>query len=159
MSQSVRGLKRAWSSLDAPDPNDLRGDHEAVFVRPLGRVAPVGLGLVGLPRWFGKRFTSGDPSAEAGAEARYPSGTNLLRTADGGLAEVMPMLVREGMSLLDGRPAVVIEYAPGTRRPWPWVRDELRRLDDTTLVGMTVVDVPVFRWMGGTPFLLRQTLD
>lgn len=159
MNQSVWTLRRTWNALPAPEVDELAGDHRAVFVPPLVRVAPAGLGLVGLPRWYGKRFTSGDPAAEPGSEGQHLRGTNLLRGRAGGLDEVMPMLVREGISLIDGRPAVVLEYAPGTRRPWPWVRDELRTLDGTTLVGMTVVDLPGFRLLGGTPFLLSRSLD
>ncbi|GGD25752.1 hypothetical protein [Nocardioides daphniae] len=109
-------------------------------------MAPAGLGLIGLPRWYGKRFSDGEQAWR---------GVNLLRDG-GGLVEVMPMEVSIGMSYADDHPCVAITYPPSTRKPWPWVRDEARRLDDDTLLGMTYVDVPGLRAAGGTPFLLRR---
>lgn len=139
-------LRREWGSLRAPRLDDLTGDLAAQFVRPLRRVAPAGLGLVGLPRWYGKRFTRrGD----------VLGGTNLVRSGPG-LRQVLPMTAAPGRSLLDGRPAVVVSYAPDARRPWRWVRDELRERPDGVVVGMTVLDVPVLRRLGGAPFLLRR---
>lgn len=148
MSDTVLSLRRAWSTFEPMAPEDLVGDLRASFVAPLRKVAPVGLGLVGLPRWYGKRFRQ---------QADRVEGVNLLRGADGGLEEVMPMSLTLGLSLVDGLPALVVAYAPGTRKPWPWVRDELRRRPDGTVVGMTVVDLPVLRRTGGTPFLLTRS--
>lgn len=59
-------------------------------------------------------------------------------------------------SRIDERPAVVVSYAPDSRKLWPWVVDALRVLDAGTLVGMTMVDVPGARALGGTPFLLHR---
>ncbi|MCD6639861.1 MAG: GMC oxidoreductase [Nocardioides sp.] len=151
-SHTVASLKRAWSDLAAPDADDLlaerAGDLAASFVAPLTRIAPPGLGLVGLPRWHGKRFRR----AGAGIE-----GVNLVRQA-GGLAEVLPMTLATGTSLADGRPALVVSYASDAPRPWRWVRDEVRRAPDGTgFVGMTFVDLPGLRRLGGTPFLLTPT--
>lgn len=150
---NVLALRRTWSTLAPLKAADLVGDHEAEFVAPLRAVAPFGLGLIGLPRWYGKRFvTAADGST---------TGVNLLHGGGGGsgaasLQETMPMSVRDGVSRIDGRPAVIIDYAPGTRAPWPWIRDELRSLEDGTIVGMTIVDVRGLSWIGGTPFLLRR---
>lgn len=146
MTHTLLSLRRSWSSLSLPELDDLRGDWEAEFVAPLRRVAPAGLGLIGLPRWYGKRF------ADDGASWR---GVNLLRT-DGELEETMPMTVEIGLSHADDHPCVALTYPAGTRKPWPWVRDEARRLDDDTLLGMTYVDVPGLRAAGGTPFLLTR---
>lgn len=146
MTHTVLSLRRSWSRLPAPRVADLTGDWEAEFVRPLRQVAPVGLGWIGLPRWFGKRFV---------AEGDRVRGLNLLRTPSG-LVETMPMELATELSRIDDHPAVVVSYAPGTRKPWPWVIDELRVLDAGTLVGMTLVDVPGARALGGTPFLLHR---
>lgn len=150
VKNTLFGLRSRWSSLEAVSLDELTGDHEAEFLAPLRRLAPAGLGLIGLPRWFGKRFRPGPDSSATGVNLVRPSGPGEA------LDEVMPMQVRTGRSVIDGGPAVVIDYAPGTRAPWPWVRDELRRLDDRTLVGMTVLDVRGLRLLGGTPFLLRR---
>lgn len=146
MTHTLVSLRRAWRSLDLPDLRTLPGDWEAEFVAPLRRVAPIGLGIFGLPRWYGKRLA---------LEAGRGRGTNLLRTPSG-LQETLPMQVATGLSSIDDHPAVIVSYARGSRRPWPWVVDELRQLDADTLVGMTVVDLPVLGRLGGTPFLLRR---
>lgn len=147
MTETVLSLRREWSRLPTPTTADLVGDWEADFVRPLRHVAPAGLGLVGLPRWYGKRFVR---------EGDRVEGVNLLRTDGAQLHETMPMSLVPGLSLIDGLPSLVVSYAPGTRRPWPWVRDELRVRPDGSLLGMTLVDLPVLRLVGGTPFLLHR---
>lgn len=143
----VVALIRAWSDLPAPAIEDVVGDLRAEFVPPLRHVAPVGLGLAGLPRWHGKRFTAtGDGEL---------AGLNLLRAPGGGLEERLPMRAVLGSGLADGAPAVVVTYADDAPRPWRWVRDELRLLEDGVLVGMSYVDRPALR-RGGLPFLLRR---
>lgn len=141
-------LVRTWSSLSAPALDDLVGDLRADFVPPLRQVAPAGLGLVGLPRWHGKRFAWSGP-----AEL---SGVNLVRARDGSgaLEERLLMRAVRGVGLADARPAIVVTYAPDGPRPWRWVRDELRVGPDGVLVGMSYVDRPILRH-GGLPFLLR----
>lgn len=146
MTHTVLSLRRAWSGLGELAAGDLLGDWEASFVKPLTRIAPPGLGLIGLPQWYGKRFRDVDGTV---------SGVNLLRDG-GGLRETMPMSVDMVTSLIDATPTLAVTYAPGTRKPWPWVRDELRVLDDGVAVGMTVVDLPGLRSTGGTPFLLTR---
>lgn len=138
-------LVRRWRTLEPVSPEELVGDWEAEFVRPLRTLAPRGLGLVGLPDWYGKRFT-GSPV----------SGVNLLRTpGTTPLAEVLPLQVGTGPGPADSRPTLRLTYPANARRPWRWVRDELRRLDADTLVGMTYLEVPGLR-RAGTPFLLRR---
>lgn len=146
MTHSVRSLRRAWPDLRPLPPEEVLGDLRASFVTPLRAVAPAGLGLIGLRHWHGKRFRRDGDSV---------TGVNLVRR-DGGLAETLPMTVRVGASLADGRPALVVGYPAGSPRPWPWVRDELRAMADGTVVGMTYVDRPVLRRLGGTPFLLSR---
>lgn len=146
MSPTILSLRKEWSALAAPRLVDVRGDLEASFVAPLTRVAPVGLGLMGLPRWFGKRFEmDGDQLL----------GRNLVRAEDG-LEETLPMTAALGPSWADDRPAMVVSYAPTSPRPWRWVRDELRLRPDGSMVGMTFVGLPLLRRLGGTPFLLHS---
>jgi len=143
---SVSALRGAWATAGCPTPDELVGDWKAGFVRPLTHVAPVGLGLVGLPRWHGKRFR-GTPT---GVE-----GMNLVRAGGfGGVVETLPMTLRVGPSYADGGPAVVVTYRPDGPRPWRWVRDELRELEPGVLVGLTFVDLGPLRRLAGTPFLL-----
>ncbi|WP_395691289.1 FAD-dependent oxidoreductase [Nocardioides sp.] len=146
---SVRSLARLWPTLPAVETDavlhDAAGDLEASFVAPLTRVAPPGLGVLGLRRWHGKRFRR--------TAAGDVTGMNLVRRGSG-LAEVLPMTLAPGTSLADGRPALVVSYAADAPLPWRWVRDELRAGPDGVVVAMTFVDLPGLRRLGGTPFLL-----
>jgi cholesterol oxidase len=146
---SVSTLMRAWSSLQAPALDDLVGSLRAEFVAPLRHMAPVGLGLVGLPRWHGKRFAWSGPAELAGV--------NLVRSRSGAgvLEERLRMRAVLGEGLADRRPAVVVTYAADGPRPWRWVRDELRVGSDGVLVGMSYVDRPLLR-RGGLPFMLHR---
>ncbi|MBM9459023.1 hypothetical protein JK386_03845 [Nocardioides sp. zg-536] len=155
MTYTVLSLRRAWSGLVPPAPEEVVGDLRASFVAPLRTVAPRGLGLIGLPRWYGKRFRR---------EGASVTGVNLLRSpghstggSTGELVETLPMQVQLGVSLADDLPALVVTYPKESPRPWPWVRDELRVLPDGTILGMTFVDLPGLRRTGGTPFLLTRT--
>lgn len=145
-ADTVSRLRARWTAATCPEPGELAGDWRAEFVRPLTRVAPVGLGLVGLPRWHGKRFRVTGTGVQ---------GVNLLRAGGfGGTVETLPMAVRTGPSYADGAPALLVAYRPDGPRPWRWVRDELRMLEPGVLVGLTFVDVGPLRRLPGTPFLL-----
>jgi len=150
-SHSLRALRAAWSTLAAPALTDFEGDFQASFVgAPLRAIAPRGLALVGLPRWYGKRFTPPQPGADA------VQGVNLLNARDGGLEETLPMTATTGASLSDGRPALIVAYSADSRLPWRWVRDEFRVWSPGTFLGMTFVDLPPARRAGGTPFMLTR---
>jgi hypothetical protein len=56
-------------------------------------------------------------------------------------------------SLVDGKPGVTVQYPKDSPFPWPLVVDELRRLDDTTLLGLTIVNAGFLRKLA-FPFLL-----
>lgn len=139
--QNMRQALKLWPTLEMPDRSTLPGRWEASFVKPLRVIAPAGLGLIGLPRWYGKDLTA-------------EGGINLLRTPSG-LEQVMPMGLSEDQSWADGAPTLVGSYASGVRFPWRWVRDEFRTLDADTLLGLTFTDAPGLRAVG-LPFLLER---
>jgi hypothetical protein len=56
---------------------------------------------------------------------------------------------------LDGKPVVALTYGAAGPVPWRWVTDELRALDEHTLLGMTRIDLPLLRHMV-FPFLLER---
>lgn len=148
---TLAGLRARWGALPAPALSALIGTHAASFVGPavLCAVAPRGLGLLGLPGWFGKRF------AEGGSKGELP-GANLLRGGDGdggALREHLQMRAVIAASLLDGLPAAVVTYGRDAPLPWRYIRDEFRDVGDGRLLGMTVLDLPGAR-STGTPFLL-----
>lgn len=143
---SMRELKELFSSLPPPAPAMRRGFFRASFIGPawLRATGRPSVELSGLPGWQGKKFLNADDA------------TNVLKKR-GALVEALAMRVTPGISQVDGKPGVALHYVPqdGTPAPlpWRWVRDELRAVDDNTLLGMTVVNLPLLRHLA-FPFLL-----
>ncbi len=143
--ERLRELREAFSALQRPKTAQLRGRYAAQLVGPewLRRLAPVGLSVTGLGHWWGKDF---DGRGNA---------TNLVRRADGQLADKLAMRVVWARSPVDGHPGLLLRYAEGAPLPWRHVVDEVRLLEDGALLGMTMVDIPAARRLP-LPFLLRQ---
>jgi len=78
------------------------------------------IALSGMPGWYGKRFL--DSTAAVNLQHRGDQWHELL-----------PMTCSEQPSWLDGQPCAALGYGAATRRPWRWVRDELRQLDEAAL--------------------------
>jgi len=142
-TQPLAAFRHLFRSLPAP-ASDLQGQFYASFIGPLWlrTLAPTLLPLGGLSGWVGKTFTP-DGSAN-----------NLLRHQDR-LVERVPMIRSLAPSRLDQSPCLALTYdhrAPlGLRR----LRDELRTLDDNTLLGLTFVELPWVRRFP-MPFLLER---
>jgi hypothetical protein len=141
---SLKTLRQVFSELP-PAPTTARsGFYRARFIGPawlrLGAGPSVALG--GLPGWQGKRFI--DPF----------TATNVLRRREQ-LVEKFTMHSNERPSLVDGKPGVDLSYGSTGPIPWRWLRDELRQLDDDTLLGMTVIELPLFNRLA-FPFLLSR---
>lgn len=141
---SIAQLKILFSNLPAPDAAMRRGFFRASFIGPrwLRMTGGPSVALSGLPGWQGKRFLSAD------------SATNMLKK-NGKLTQALSMTVVAGLSQVDGKPGVALHYGADARIPWRWVRDELRRVDEHTLLGMTVINLPVLRHLA-FPFLLER---
>ncbi|MDP9270957.1 MAG: hypothetical protein M3O76_05100 [Actinomycetota bacterium] len=127
----------------------LVGEHDGEFAGPwwLRSTGPITMWLTGMPGWCGKSFrppTSGSDVIE---------GTNLVRRGDQLVASI-PMNARIAPSRVDGRTALIVHYPKDARFPWRNVTDELRPLDDRTLLGLSfgIPGSPP----GGAPFLLRR---
>lgn len=142
-------LTALFTSLEPPASAMLHGFFRATFIGPawLRAVGRPSVELSGLPGWQGKRFLGADAA------------TNVLLRR-GTTTEALAMRLRTGASQVDGRTGVALHYVPsadGTPAPipWRWVRDELRAVDDDTLLGFTIVDLPVLRRMA-FPFLLTR---
>lgn len=141
-SASIRELKQLFASLPVPDAAMRRGFFRASFVGPFW-YRPFGfpsVHLSGLPFWQGKKFLTADTA------------TNILRKG-AGVEEYLGMTVVAAPSLIDGKPGVSLRYGAEAPRPWRWVRDELRAVDERTILGVTVIDLPVLRHFC-FPFLL-----
>lgn len=133
--------KRLFAVL-APPPAGLQGRFEAELVGPrwFQGFSRFGLGLRGFKGWYGKQFDG------------QGNGVNLMQR-DGKLVEAIPMRIAVETSPLDGRESLFVRYTPETLWPWPHVIDELRVMDDKTLLGMTrLVSGPAL----ALPFVLHR---
>lgn len=145
---SIGELKALFSTLPPPDAALRHGFFRARFIGPawLRASGRPSVALSGLPGWQGKRFLNADDA------------TNVLKKGDA-LVQALAMRVTPGTSQVDGRPGLALHYVAqdGVPAPFPWrfVRDELRAVDADTLLGMTVVDLPVLRHLA-FPFLLER---
>lgn len=146
---TVFSLIKQWKNLPAPALTDFVGDLRAEFVAPLKHIAPVGLSMLGLPRWFGKRFETSGVDVLSGVNLTW------VKNRAGSYEERLHMKAVLGDSLVDRRPALIVTYEKNGPRPWRWVRDEFRVLEDGKFVGMSFVDFPVLRKIG-LPFLISK---
>ena len=139
-------LRECFRRLPAPELGAIVGRLAGAFPGPRAYelACRYGMGATGLAGWHGKRF---DPPVAGEREAH---GANLVH--DG---EAKPMVARIAPSAADGRPALVCTYRRQEALPYRWVRDEFRRWDERTLLGMAFLALPVARRLG-LPFVLRR---
>lgn len=84
------------------------------------------MALGGLGGWIGKQVST--------------SGEGYNRVLRNGMEKlVIPFYVSIQASQLDGAPAFRVTYRRENRFPWPLVIDELRWIDEATLLGMTML--------------------
>lgn len=141
---SIGELRSVFGSLSAPDAALRDGFYRAQFIGPwwLRASGRPSVALSGLPGWLGKRFLTPDVA------------TNILQQgAD--TVQALSMTVVPGISQVDGKPGLALHYGKNAAIPWRWVRDELRVLDDKTLLCFTVINLPVLRHLA-FPFLLER---
>jgi len=143
-SLSLGAFRTAFTLLASPSFESLAGDYRAEFVGPawLRRFAPPGLVITPLAGWLGKAFDS------------QGHGVNLVRRR-GVVQRVLPMTAQWLPSRVDGRPGITLNYAPGSPFPFAYIVDELRMIDEDTLLGLSFAAVP---WLARLPipFLLRR---
>jgi hypothetical protein len=144
---SVRALQRAFREAPAPELGALVGRHEAKFAGWLRVGGPLSMSLTGMHGWWGKQFR-----APAGGGDSL-EGENLVRR-EGRLVESIPMRAQIAPSRVDGRPALVISYPPDAHWPHCRVKDELRPLNEDTLLGLSF-GLPLAP-RAGAPFLLQR---
>lgn len=142
--RSLKAFQSLFSLLNAPDPEWLNGRFRAEFVGPksLQAIAPRLLPLGGLPGWCGKAFV-GDKQA-----------VNLLSNGSQ-VVEAVPMLPAFAPSQIDQRQALVLRYDQRAPLACRKLVDELRVLDETSLLGLTMVDLPLLRKLV-MPFVLKR---
>jgi len=99
------------------------------------------MGLTGFGGWMGKQFLG-----QGRAVNLFQSGS--------GTAQRFPMTLARAASRIDGADTLMLNYPADARAPWCWVTDELRRMPDGRILGMTFVDAPLLRHMV-FPFVLK----
>jgi hypothetical protein len=140
----LRRFRDLFASLIVPEADSIRGKYQAAFVGPawLRTSAAPALALSGLGGWWGKEF--------------HEDGTaiNIVLRA-GKFSTRFPMKFVSAMSFIDGRDGLALHYQPGNPFPWMYVVDEIRRMDESTLLGMTIANVRGLRGMA-FPFILQK---
>lgn len=131
---SAAELRRRFADLPAPQPSRLPGRWriELPFAGPLRLVLRATLALAGLGGWIGKQFDGAD------------RGVNLVRRGHL-VGSTLPMALSLEPSGFDRKPALVARYPRPTRWPWHRVTEEMRALDDDTLVDLIDVALPLIR--------------
>ncbi len=138
-------FRSLFAELTIPDPNSILGVYRAEFVGPAWLRASAGpaLALSGLGGWCGKEFSAGGGAI------------NIVKIS-GKFSTRFPMQLVTARSFIDQKEGLSLHYLPGSPFPWMYVVDELRRLDEISLLGMTIANVAGLRGLA-FPFLLQKT--
>jgi hypothetical protein len=126
--KSFRDFRERFDTLEPPEV--LRGVWQGEPVGPgwFRIVAGPSLVIGGLGGWWGKAFDG-------------QGGIDNVVERWGALRRTLPAEVRQAASLVDGKPCLRIAYPKGSRLPWPWIVDELRRIDEGELLGLMVLNI------------------
>ena len=142
-SLTLNQFRELFTSLPIPDANSIRGIYRATFVGPGWWRASSGpmLAITGLGGWWGKEFS---PDGMA---------VNIVLRA-GKFSTRFPMKLVKARSFIDNKEGLALHYQPGNPFPWMYIVDELRRIDETTLLGMTLANLNGLRRLA-FPFTLQ----
>ena len=140
---NIKSVSRIYCQLPEFDGAVAAGTYQAEILGPawLKLIAKLSLPFAGLPGWCGKRIDS--------------EGAVNLCHERGQVQERVTMLKSIQSSWLDGGTCMVLSYdrsAPFLLRP---MRDEFRRIDESTLLGLSIYNVPGIKRIP-LPFLLRK---
>ncbi len=140
-----RQFRSLFASLAISGVDTLPGTYRAAFVGPawLRTSAGPALSVSGLGGWWGKEFfTNG-------------SAINIIRRA-GVFSTRFPMKLVQTRSLIDQKDGLSLHYEAGSPFPWMFVVDEIRCLDDNSLLGMTIANLRGLRGLA-FPFILQKS--
>jgi hypothetical protein len=141
---SLTAIRQLFTRLEPPEVGSLNGVFRGNFVGPawLQRLWPPLLAITGLGGWWGKIFEANGSIFN-------------LTYRQGNYERRFPMYFVQQVSYLDGKPGLALRYQSSNPFPWPWIADELRRIDSEMVLGMTLADVTPFRRMA-FPFILQS---
>jgi hypothetical protein len=141
---SLRRFHRLFASLAIPETDRLAGRYRGVFVGPgwVRALAAPALIISGLGGWWGKDI--------------YEDGKAInIVQRQGKFSTCFPMAFVREQSQIDGREGAALHYQKGNPFPWMFIVDEMRRIDETRLLGMTRPNIPGLRWFA-LPFILQK---
>lgn len=144
---SLRDFRALFKTLPVPEPAVIQGRYRAAFVGPawLRASAAPALALTGLGGWWGKEF--------------HADGTAINLVVRAGVFSTrFPMQFVRARSFIDQQDGLALHYQPGNPFPWMYVVDEIRRIDEHSLLGMTIPNLRGLRQLA-FPFLLQQDLS
>jgi hypothetical protein len=143
-SLSIVETRRYFGQLSPPEPGSMQGIFRGIFVGPrwLTRLWGPVLALTGLGGWWGKEI-------EADGNA-----INLVLRA-GQFERSFPMFMVDQRSHVGGEPGRAFRYREDNPLPWPLIVDELRRIDEDHVLGMTLAEVGLLRRQA-FPFVLQS---
>ena len=141
---SLEALRGLFSSLEIPAIDSIAGTYRGSFAGPrLTRVAVrPALWVTGLGKWWGKELSN------------QGTAINLIRSGKD-LSTRFPMKILQGKSFIDGRDGLLMYYLPNHPILWLLVEDEIRRLDQDILLGMTHARIPIVGRLV-LPFVLKK---
>ncbi len=138
-------FRSLFSGLAIPASASLAGSYQAAFVGPawLRASAAPALALSGLGGWWGKEFSLDGTAINI-----------VLRS--GSFSTRFSMKMVQTRSFIDQKMGLALHYQDGSPFPWMFVVDEIRRLDQTSLLGMTIANLRGLRSLA-FPFILKKT--
>ncbi len=142
----LRRFRGLFASLEIPEAHTLCGKYRGEFVGPrwVRIFAWPALLAAGLGGWWGKLM--------------YVDGRAInIVCREGNFSTCHPMKFRKERSHIDRQEGLALHYQYQRDNPFLWlfVVDEIRRLDETTLLGMTRPKIPGLRWLA-FPFVLKK---
>jgi hypothetical protein len=140
----LRRFRNLFASLDVPEARTLCGKYRGAFVGPswVRLLAWPALLAAGLGGWWGKIL--------------YEDGRAInIVYREGKFSGVFRMKFRQERSYIDKRQGLTLHYQNDNPFLWLFIVDEVRRLDESTLLGMTRPKIPGLRWLA-FPFVLQK---
>ena len=137
-------FRELFASLDVPELDSIRGRYRGAFIGPaLIRVSvKPAVWVASLGGWWGKEM--------------YEDGMGInIVLRKGEFSTRFQMKIMQARSVIDGKEGLSMRYLPDNPILWIFIVDELRRLDDDTLLGMTRPRIPGLRWLA-LPFILQR---
>lgn len=141
---SLLQFRDLFASLQVPQADSLSGRYRGAFVGPawVRFLVQPALKITGLGGWWGKDV--------------FEDGTAInIVLRDGRFSTRFPMVFVQEKSHLDHRDGLALHYQKGNPFPWMFIVDEIRRVDEDTLLGMTRPGIPGLRWFA-LPFTLEK---